>query len=81
MAWQLYPGSIYETSGWRLTVRLWEGVMWALFGVEGASLVWLAALAAGLGLRWAYVRRRLRLRGRRKASTTSGSGVFRDLDV
>jgi hypothetical protein len=69
------PGSMYDAPWWRLTARVWEVVVFALFGWDYALPLWAAgALAAWLGWRWRS-RRLLRIKQQK-----AGPGV-RDLNV
>jgi hypothetical protein len=58
---------MYDTTWWRVTVQLWEGLMSLLFG-DWAPLTWLAFGAAA----YAQWRRR---RGRRPAVTALSKGA------
>jgi hypothetical protein len=69
--------AMYESWWWKMTSRVWEGVMFVLFGAGGLVLwVGLAVVAA---LTW----RRLQLKrqDRKKNVLTSSAGDIRDLDV
>lgn len=71
----LHSGSIYDTRGWALTVKLWEGAILLLFGFSGSGLVWAAVVLALIGWR---LRKRTASRRKKKQTTSDG---FRDLDV
>lgn len=79
---QVYPhfcsGSMYESPFWSYTVKVWEVLMSAFFGVDYAWVIWLLVGCAYVG--W----KRLRSSGfflRRKKQTMFSSGRLRDLDV
>ncbi len=55
---KLHPGSsLYDTSAWALTVRLWEGAVTVFLGFPGSGTLWLIGLVAAVVLRVVYRRR------------------------
>lgn len=77
---EVYPhvasGSVYDTRGWALTVKVWEAAILLLFGFPGSGLVWSVALLA------AVLWRVMRKRGvRRRKRQPAINGIVRDLDV
>ena len=47
------PGSMYDAPWWRGTARVWEVVVFVLFGYEYAAPLWAAGVVAGWALwRW-----------------------------
>lgn len=59
---KLHPGSsLYDTSAWAVTVRLWEGAVAVFLGFPGSGTLWLIGLVAAVVLRVVYRRRGLSL--------------------
>ncbi|KAG2485718.1 hypothetical protein HYH03_015602 [Edaphochlamys debaryana] len=76
---ELYPklhstGSMYDSKGWALTVKIWEWAMVLLLGFNGAGVVWVVVAVVLLGMRFCYSRRRRRGGGTGGGGGGSGSG-------
>lgn len=69
------PGGMYDTAWWKVTTQVWELCMYALFGFQGAPLLWVL-LGAAVYFIWRRVKRRDL---RKKFKQTAGD--LRDLDV
>ncbi len=69
------PGSMYDREWWKVTARVWEVVVYGLFGYDYVVVVW-AAIALVL---WGWWRWRSR-RALRSKQQKAGK-VIRDLDV